>query len=357
MRRFARLIACMVVLAAVVSASACASSARSPAPGGGVPQAAVTVGVATLRLSPCDTLLFAARGQRAFAVVLPPQGPRIRLMEIAGDGRVIDQRSLVVGHVYARGILGVSLGPDGLYVGTAVLHRFFPHVPDELLRIDPTTLAIVAKARFPARVAAVEKGQELWASIGDGRVLRLNPRTLAIRASRRLVPEPSPATAALLYMSAPALGAGSLWVLVGDGRGHLELVRLDPKSLAVRSRTPVYGHGSAIPRQSIQAVAAASNGAYLWGDEIVPVDVGGIIDDRPIREPDLESVAVDGSTLVALVGGPPGALVELDRQGRVLARSVLRDGAGQLAVSGRDAWFLGDAGGGNGIVHVRLNSP
>jgi hypothetical protein len=358
MRRLARLIACLVALAAVVSASACASSARSPAPGGGVPQAGVTVGVATLRLSPSDSVLLAAMGQRAFIVVQPPpQGPRIRLMEIAGDGRVIDQRSLVVGHVYASDISGVSLGPDGLYVGTAVIHRFFPHVPDELMRIDPTTLAIVATATFPAPVAAAEQGQELWASIGDGRVLRLDPRTLAIRASRRVAPKPSAATAALLSLSAPALGAGSLWVLVGDGRGHLELVRLDPTSLAVRSRTPVYGHGSAIPRDSIQAVAAGNDHVYLIGDVIVPVDASGRLEGRPLSVPALESVAVDGPTLVALVGGSPGALVELNTQGRLLARTALRDGAGQLAVSGRDAWFLGDAGGGNGIVHVRLNLP
>ena len=354
-----------VISAVVIAAAACACAGSNPAvsksnpespntSASGVPQAAVMIG--TLRLSPSDSESFAAIGQRAFAVVVPPQGPRIRVMEIAGDGRVIKQRWQVVGHVYANDIWDVSAGPDGLYVGTAVLHRFFPHVPDELLRIDPTTLAIVAKATFPAPVSAVEQGQELWASIGDGRVLRLDPQTLAIRASRRVAPKPSVATAALLSLSAPALGAGSLWVLVGDGRGHLELVRLDPTSLAVRSRTPVYGHGSAIRRGSINAVAAGNDGAYLWGDEIVPVDAGGAIEGRPVSEPGLQTLAVDGSTLVALVGAP-GALVELNAQGRLLARTALRDSSAELAVSGRDAWFMGDAGGGNGIVHVRLNLP
>jgi hypothetical protein len=323
--------------------------------------------IGTLRFSPSNPPFLAAMGQRAFTVDQPsyPQGRRIRVIEIAGDGRLIKQRSLVVGHVYAGSMWDVSAGPDGLYVGTAVIHRFFPNIPDALLRIDSTTLAIVAKATFPACVATVAQGQELWASIGDGRVLRLDPQTLAIRAARRVVPKPTAATAALLSLSAPALGVGSLWVLVGDergadGRGELELVRLDPTSLAVRSRTLVsrnYGEGSAIPWQSIQAVAAGNDGVYLWGDEIVPVGAGGAIEAQPIRGPGLESVAVDRSTVVALIGGPPGALIELNAQGRVLARAALRGSAGQLAVSGRDAWFMGDAGGGNGIVHVRLNLP
>jgi hypothetical protein len=38
----------------------------------------------------------------------------------------------------------------------------------------------------------------------------------------------------------------------------------------------------------------------------------------------------------------------------VVRRTPLRDASGELAVSGRDAWFVGNAGRGNGIVHVRL---
>ena len=288
-------------------------------------------------------------------------------MEIAGDGRVVRQRPIVVGHVYAQDIADVSDGPDGLYLGTAVLHRFFPNVPDEILRIDPTTLAIVAKAKFPARVSAVEQGQQLWAAIDDGRVLRLDPRTLSIRTSRRVVPEPSPLTEPLVAVSTPAIGAGSLWVLTADEHERLDLVRMDPTSLAVRSRTFVSGKSGPIPWQSIQEVAAGSGSVYLWGDEIVPVELHGAVVGRPISEadlavesrstsrPELESLAVDGSTLVALVTpfGGPSTLVELDSQGRLLAKSTLSGTAGELAVSGRDAWF----GEGEVLVHARLNLP
>jgi hypothetical protein len=323
-----------------------------------VPQAAVTVGVATLPFSPNYTELCAARGQRSFVVVLPPEvWPRrraIRVIEIAGDGRVIRQRSLVVGWVYAADIMDVSAGPDGLYVGTGVLRRFFPHVPDELLRIDPTTLAIVAKAKFSAGVGAVAQGQQLWAVIDDGRVVRLDPRTLAVRASRRVVPKSSPLTPAMLSGSAPAIGAGGLWVLAADEHEHVDLVRLDPTSLAVLSRTPVYGDDSTIPRgDSITYVAAGGGGVCLWGDEIiVPVNTHGV-EGQPTSEPNLESLAVDGSTLVALLGGPPGALVELDPQGRLLAQTALSGSVGELAVSGFDAWF----GKGEAFAHVRLNLP
>jgi hypothetical protein len=48
------------------------------------------------------------------------------------------------------------------------------------------------------------------------------------------------------------------------------------------------------------------------------------------------------------------ALELLDAQGQVTASTSLRDLGGEIAVSGDNAWFLGNAGSGNGIVHVRL---
>jgi hypothetical protein len=57
--------------------------------------------------------------------------------------------------------------------------------------------------------------------------------------------------------------------------------------------------------------------------------------------------------LVGLTAETP-ALVLLDRDGRILARTTFADAGADLAVSGQDAWFLGDAGQGNGIVHVHV---
>lgn len=48
------------------------------------------------------------------------------------------------------------------------------------------------------------------------------------------------------------------------------------------------------------------------------------------------------------------SLVLLDARGRIRAKTALPSGGGQLTVSGDDAWFVGNVGHGNGIVHVRL---
>jgi len=50
------------------------------------------------------------------------------------------------------------------------------------------------------------------------------------------------------------------------------------------------------------------------------------------------------------------ALVLLDSAGRIVAWTRLLDGGGYLAVSGDDAWLNGDAGQGNGTVHVHLTN-
>ena len=57
--------------------------------------------------------------------------------------------------------------------------------------------------------------------------------------------------------------------------------------------------------------------------------------------------------MVGLTGGN-SALLLLDGDGRTVARTELSDAGADLAVSGQDAWFLGNAGRGNGIVHVQL---
>jgi hypothetical protein len=336
-------------LATTAFLAACGGSGRSHVGAAGsrdaaaaVPQAGVTVG--TLRISPRDTSFVASTGRRVFAVVVPPSGRRAAVMRIL-RGRPTTSRR--VAFALANDIAAVSAGPGGLYAGTAVSRRF-KAVPDELVRIDPTTLAIVARASFPSRVASVEQGQAMWASIGDGRMVRLDPRTLAIRASRHVASAP---VGRSTPMSAPAVGAGSLWVLAG-ALPNLELIRLDPTSLAVRSRTRIGGRGL---DGLVHAVVARGSHVYLVGEAIVRVDATGKLESRRATVHGLATADVDGSTLVGLIGGPP-ALVRLDARGRVIARTALRDSGSQLAISGRDAWFVGDVGRGNGIVHMRLNA-
>src|SRR5438105_5419418 len=197
--------------------------AQAGRPSSGLPPAGKVVG--TLRFSPYETVLFAARAGSLFELVPRPPSKRVVVMRVDGDGGTA-RSSFLLGS--AQYLTTPVAGPEGLYAGTAVIRRF-TKVPDELVRIDSHTLALQARASFPAWVEPVAQGPGLGASVGDGRVVRLDPRTLAVRASRRLVPAP---------VSRPAVGLGSVWVVAGDARS-LQLVRLDPVSLSVRSRTRV----------------------------------------------------------------------------------------------------------------------
>jgi hypothetical protein len=317
---------------------------RSPRPSRpGLPQAATVEG--TLRLSPRDTALFAVRGQSLFAVVVTPgQAKSVRVL-----------RSDVSGHVSSRRVpfdlpaflQDVSAGPGGIYAGTSVIKRFTSR-PDELVRIDPRTLGIRARASFPASVATVVSGGALWATLGDGRVVRLDARTLSIEASQRILP-PSLTTSGAATLSKPAFGLGSVWVLAGNAL-RLELVRLDPRTLEVRSRTRVPSRGRLA--QALYHVTADARHVYVVGGAVASVDANGKLG-RPVVVPGLANAAVDGPGLVGLTAETPG-LVLLNRNGRVLARTTVADAGAVLAVGGSQAWFLGDAGSGNGIVHIRV---
>jgi hypothetical protein len=83
---------------------------------------------------------------------------------------------------------------------------------------------IRARASFPSSVATIEQGRRMWASTGDGRVVRLDPRTLATEASRHVLSVGATVGGAAV-VSKPALRLASLWVLAGNG-SHLELVRM-----------------------------------------------------------------------------------------------------------------------------------
>jgi hypothetical protein len=151
-------------------------------------------------------------------------------------------------------------------------------------------------------------------------------------------------------LSKPAFGLGSVWVLAG-GATDLELVRLDPTSLAVRSRTPLPTGGDLA--QALYYVAADSSHVYLVGGAVAEVSADGKLIGRPVLVSGLANAAVHGTGLVGLTAETP-ALVLLDPDGRILARTTVADAGADLAVSGQEAWFLGDAGQGNGIVHVHV---
>jgi hypothetical protein len=318
--------------------------ASAAAVGAALPQAATVAG--TQPLSPRATVLIAARGERLCELRLPAAAGGAADVSCRGGGRPAQARLSFPSAVYLRDL---SFGADGLYAGTAVIRRFSA-VRDELVRIDPQTLAVGARASFPAAVSAADQSGTLLATIADGRVLRLDPRTLAIRASRRLLPAAAVRTQGLT-LSPPAAGLGSGWVLAGDAR-DLELVRLDPMSLAVRSRTRVPTGG--LLAQALWRVVADARHVELVGSAVVAVDAAGRLVRRPVPVPGLATAELHGDGLVGLEGGPP-AVVLLDDAGRVRARTPLLDAGGELVASGQDAWFEGDAGHGVGIVHLRLH--
>jgi hypothetical protein len=320
--------------------------AKAPSPGRGLAPTARVVG--TQRVPLGENVLFAARAGTLFEVVLPAQaGGPVTVLRVAPNGSSARKRVRIANGVF---LMNLSTGRDGVYAGTSVIKRF-ANVPDELVGIDPRTLAIRARAFFPSSVSTVEQGSRVWASLGDGRVLRLDPRTLAVRASQRLLPGAAVERSGLT-LSKPAFGLGSLWVIAGDER-TLELVRMDPSTLAVRSRTRVPTHGDLA--QALNTVSAGARHVYVVGSAVVGVDADGTLTRQPALVPDLATASVYGSGLVGLAGAKP-AVVVLTPRGRVRARMRVRDAGAQLVVSGRDAWFLGNAGHGNGIVHVRFRS-
>jgi hypothetical protein len=286
--------------------------------------------------------LFTARGSALFLITFPEQHATSITVERV-DPSGTRRRRLPFSLSYY--LMDLSAGARGLYAGTAVVKRF-TNVPDELLRIDPLTLAVRARATFPGRVAAIEAGDRMWASIGDGRVVRLDPTTLRVLASRRLLSARSVAMQGL-GLSKPAFGLASLWAIAGAG-SHTELVRMDPTSLAVRSRT-----GLALGARLSEVIADRTH-VYLARRGIASLDAQGRLV-HLTADANLDAAAVYRDGLVGL-NDAASAIELLDAEGRVTARTPLRDLSGELAVSGDNAWFLGDAGGGNGIVHVRLAS-
>jgi hypothetical protein len=306
--------------------------------------AAATGVVGTLRVSVHATPVFASRGSTLFAFIIPESdSSHVTLDRWNPDGSVTSRQ---ISPRSGSFLDDVAAGPDGVYAGTAVPHRI-SNAEDELVRVDPATLAVTTQATFPARVIPSARGRRLWASVADGRVLRLDPRTLRVLASRRVV-RLDPTDPSSGWVSKPVLGLGSLWVLAGD-RQDGELVRLDPSTLAVRSRTRLPA------RTGADRVIADARHVYLEGAGLIRVGANGVLAGRVPHTGTLATAELAGDTIVGVTDPVPTTeLSLLDATGRIRSRTPLRDAGATLAVSGSDAWIDGDAGAGEGIVHVRL---
>jgi len=319
-----------------LTAAACRSQ-RACGPGVDPPAGSV---VGTIPVPVREDTLYTARGNTLFLITFPEEHARSITVERLGSTGVRWQR---LPFPLAYYLMDLSVGAKGLYAGTSVIKRF-TNVPDVLLRIDPVTLTVRARASYPGSVAAIESGERMWASIGDGRVVRLDPTTLRILAVRRFLSAKSVAVQGF-GLSKPAFGLGSLWVIVG-GAKNADLVRMDPATLAIRSRTPI-PLGKAVTH-----VIGDATHVFLVERGIASVDANGKI--GPVADANLDGAAIFGNDVVGL-NDAKLALELVNTQGQVIASTSLRDLGAEIAVGGNNAWFLGDAGSGNGIVHVRLD--
>ncbi|MGH8960800.1 MAG: hypothetical protein ACRDWT_06265 [Jatrophihabitantaceae bacterium] len=304
----------------------------------------------TLSFADSAATLFTAHGSDLYVAVIRADHADVVTVERVSS-RTGGVSSAPLPFPLAGFLADIAVGPEGFYLGTSVIRRF-TRTPDVLVRLDPSTLKQTARASFAANVHAYTQGRQLWASLGDGRVVRLDPHTLAIKASAQILPR-SAALRGEGLVSAPALGLGSLWALAGDER-DLQLVRMDPSTLAVRSKTAVPTRGNYY--QSLNSVTADANHVFLTGRGLARVDVDGQLTGPPMVDSGLAAAAQHGSGLLALTD-PPTTLELLNGDGHVQARSPLIDAGGSLAVSGDTAWLLGNAGHGDGIVQIRLRRP
>src|SRR5207237_6908360 len=132
-----------------------------------------------------------------------------------------------------------------------------------------------------------------------------DPRTLATEASQRVLSAASTSSGSAA-ISKPAFGLGSLWVLAGNAL-NLNLVRLDPTSLAIRSTTRVPTAGRLA--QTLHNVAAYSNHVYLVGDAVAEVGSNGRLIGRPVLVPGLANAAIHGTGLVGLTAETPALVL------------------------------------------------
>jgi DNA-binding beta-propeller fold protein YncE len=112
-----------------------------------------------------------------------------------------------------------------------------------LVKIDPTTFKVVARHRldFGAHGVVVTDDAVYVADAHGSRLLEADPKTAAIRRIARLPVGP-------IY---PAVGAGSIWsgsaaVWEDEAAQDDQVVRIDPRTLAIAERFHVGGNVSAV---------------------------------------------------------------------------------------------------------------
>ncbi len=314
----------------------------------GLPSAVVPVGTTDLQsnvMSARYGLLFAIsdQTQEGFTIV------RVNRDGTTTSRRIDSPIAFSFGTLYA--------GPKGVYVGSQVIQRF-SHAKDELLRLDPEGLEVTATVEMPGGVAGiVGLGDDLWVSAGNA-VLRLDPVSLATRDVRAIADQPPPQGAESL--SAPAVSNEGIWVLVGNDRKSLRLLRLDRRSLAVLSTASLAGSQD---QEFFRVVGAPSPNRIRWVwligtrsiQRVNPLT--GQLEDRPVAIGEIGGQAQPyGGGLLALIDADGGTIAVTDGRGNVVARTGRLGDVANLTVDEAnqvDVWMAQ----GLRVLHVRLVGP
>jgi hypothetical protein len=283
--------------------------------------------VATFNVQP---ELITAAGGAFYGVEIASSGGEATLVRIDPAGAIARQR---LSDELAGSFSAVAIQGSALYVATNVAQRFTDS-QDEIVRINASTLSVEARATLPGGVLQIGAGSDgVWVALRD-RVLRLDPSSLFVQASR-IFPAVASAPEGSASLSSVALGPDSVWVVARTELSNT-LYRLDQTSLDIsRSVT--------IPDPGLN-VSVVGNGESVWltaADWVRPISSGDTVG-SPIDARGLEAGAAQGHGLVALLIGSATneTLVQLDAQGDVLGRGPVGDAGARLAIDGSDVWLL-----------------
>jgi hypothetical protein len=323
------------------------SPGLSAAPTGPTPSATVQPAlpqtVRQVALYNVETNLMAAAGGRLYGALTPSSGTSATMLRIAADGSIA---RLTLSDPLASSYSWLAAHGSSLYLGTSV-DKKFTGAADELIRIDGSTLKAVRRTTLPGGVIGlIADSQDVWVGLAD-RVLRVDPLSLEVKASR-IIPGTSGPPAGPRSVNSLALGPDGLMATVG-GVGNDMLYRLNAVDLSIVGHTDLPDPGQ------VTGVVGDGESAWLTGvDWVQRLDPSGTLGARTAA-PALQAAVAQGQGMLALVYEASGseALLEINAQGAVIGRSEVGDAGGRIALDGSDVWLLN----GLSLAHWTIVTP
>lgn len=300
-------------------------SASAKAPASGLPLPAAAQLLASFSQLP--DLMAAANGSM-FGIEISQTAPDATVFKIATDGSVT-RRPLSDPIAYYFSAL--SVGGNSIYLATDVVRRL-SNSSDEILRLDASTLEVVARATLPSgAVGLVTTTDGVWVALAD-RVLRLDPATLKVQATHVFEGFASP-PGGTGTLTSIATGPGGIWVSANVAAGDT-LDALDPVTLQPSVHVDL---------GASQGSALAGDATWLWltsADSVRLVSDDGTLG-APVVTIGLQGAAAHGDrVLVLVIGNTAETLVDIGAPGRIDASSGVGDAGGKIATDGSLVWLL-----------------